>query len=98
MSRQKKDPLRDLTVPERQELEQLSRSQVAHAVGVTRAKLLLAIPRGDDHQDAAPTPFVWGGKRAARRQRERRHRLGGSGPAPASRSRGVPTYGHRQAK
>ncbi len=33
------------------------------------------------HWDAAPTPFVWGGKRAARRQRqrERRHRLGGSG-------------------
>jgi len=29
----------------------------------------------------APTPFVWGGKRAARRQRarERRHGLGGSG-------------------
>ena len=33
------------------------------------------------HWDAAPTPFQWGGKRAARRQRqrERRHRLGGSG-------------------
>ena len=31
--------------------------------------------------NAAPTPFAWGGKRAARRQRarERRHRLGGSG-------------------
>jgi hypothetical protein len=52
------------------------------------------------HWDAAPTPFRWGGRRAARRhrQRERRHRLGGSGPAPASRSPGVPTYGHRQAK
>jgi hypothetical protein len=33
------------------------------------------------HWDAAPTPFVWGGKRMERRrrQRERRHRLGGSG-------------------
>jgi hypothetical protein len=33
------------------------------------------------HWDAAPTPFVWGGKRSARRrrQRERRYRLGGSG-------------------
>jgi DDE superfamily endonuclease len=33
------------------------------------------------HWNLAPTPFVWGGKRAARRrrQRERRHRLGGSG-------------------
>jgi DDE superfamily endonuclease len=31
--------------------------------------------------DLAPTPFVWGGKRAQRRQRarERRHALGGSG-------------------
>lgn len=31
--------------------------------------------------NAAPTPFVWGGKRAQRRQRarERRHALGGSG-------------------
>ncbi len=33
------------------------------------------------HWDAAPTPFVWGGERSARRrrQRERRHRIGGSG-------------------
>jgi hypothetical protein len=30
--------------------------------------------------NAAPTPFVWGGARAARRARSRaRHRLGGSG-------------------
>jgi len=31
--------------------------------------------------NAAPTPFEWGGRRAARRHRawERRHRLGGSG-------------------
>lgn len=33
------------------------------------------------HWNRDPTPFVWGGKRALRRQRqrERRHRLGGSG-------------------
>jgi hypothetical protein len=33
------------------------------------------------HWNAAPTPFVWGGKRAARRKRqqERGHRVGGSG-------------------
>jgi hypothetical protein len=33
------------------------------------------------HWNAAPTPFVWGGKRAARRkrERERRHAVGGSG-------------------
>jgi hypothetical protein len=54
------------------------------------------------HWDAAPTPFEWGGRRAERRrrQRERRHRLGGSGaycrvPVP----RGNETdYGHAQAK
>ena len=55
-----------------------------------------------DHWDAAPTPFAWGGERAARRrrQRERRHRLGGSGaftryPLP---QRAGPSYGHGQAK
>jgi hypothetical protein len=39
---------------------------------------LEAVARG---WNAAPTPFVWGGKRAVRRQqaRERCHRLGGSG-------------------
>ena len=33
------------------------------------------------HWNAAPTPFVWGGKRAARRKREweRRHAVGGQG-------------------
>lgn len=33
------------------------------------------------HWNADPTPFVWGGKRAARRkrQRDRRHAVGGSG-------------------
>lgn len=33
------------------------------------------------HWNAAPTPFVWGGNRAARRkrQRERQHAVGGSG-------------------
>src|SRR5919107_4707486 len=53
MSRRKKDPLRDLTEPERKELTQLSRSQAAPAAEVTRAKLLLAVARGDDYQDAA---------------------------------------------
>jgi hypothetical protein len=53
------------------------------------------------HWDAAPTPFAWGGKRAARRrrQRERRHRLGGSGACtrtPLRRGSRLP-YGHTQA-
>ena len=53
MSRCKKDPLRELTEPERRELNQLSRSQSAPAVEVIRAKVLLAVARGDDYQDAA---------------------------------------------
>jgi len=54
------------------------------------------------HWNAAPTPFRWGGKRAVRRQRqrERRHRVGGSGAytrVPIHRvSR--PAYGYRQGK
>jgi hypothetical protein len=52
------------------------------------------------HWNAAPTPFVWGGKRAARRrrQRERRHRLGGSGACTREAlPRGPgPAYGYKQ--
>jgi hypothetical protein len=49
--------------------------------------------------NANPTPFAWGGKRAARRQRarERRHALGGSGAytrQPLGRRR--PGVAHRQ--
>ena len=53
MSRKKKDPLREMTEPERQELVQLSRSQSAPAAEVIRAKVLLAVAAGDDYQDAA---------------------------------------------
>jgi hypothetical protein len=53
-----------------------------------------------EHWNAAPTPFEWGGKRAdrRRRQRERRHRLGGSGACTrAPLRRGPrPSYGHTQ--
>jgi DDE superfamily endonuclease len=54
------------------------------------------------HWNAAPTPFEWGGKRAARRkrQRERRHRVGGSGAhtrQPVARRR-TENYGHGQGK
>jgi hypothetical protein len=55
-----------------------------------------------EHWNAAPTPFEWGGKRAARRrrQRERRHRLGGSGACTREpiRRGPDPSYGHRHAK
>lgn len=53
MSRLKKEPLRELTDAERQELVQVSRSQVAPAVEVARAKALLAVADGDDYQQAA---------------------------------------------
>ena len=51
-----------------------------------------------DHWNADPTPFEWGGKRSARRKRERdrRHALGGSGACtrrPLRRS-----YGHGRGK
>ena len=54
------------------------------------------------HWNAAPTPFEWGGRRAARRirQKERRHRLGGSGACtrvPVGKGPG-PSYGHGQAE
>ena len=52
MSRRKKDPLRDLTAEERQELVRLSRSQASPAVEVIRARILLAVARGDDDQAA----------------------------------------------
>jgi transposase len=53
MSRRKKDPLRPLTDAEHQALTQVSRSQVAPAVQVARATMLLAVAGGDDYQTAA---------------------------------------------
>jgi len=53
MSRRRSDPLRELTADERRELTRLSRSQAAPAVEVIRAKLLLAVARGDGYQTAA---------------------------------------------
>ena len=52
------------------------------------------------HWNRSPTPFVWGGKRAARRrrQRERRH-LGGSGACVSELpGRPPPDYGNPQSK
>jgi hypothetical protein len=50
------------------------------------------------HWNAAPTPFVWGGERAARRkrQRERRHAVGGSGAITRQPIRR--RYGHVRGK
>jgi len=50
------------------------------------------------HWNADPTPFVWGGKRAARRkrERERRHAVGGSGACTRQPIRR--RYGHERGK
>ena len=57
----------------------------------TPAQIIAWYEAAARHWDAAPTPFVWGGRRAERRRRqhERRHRLGGSGAcsrAPVQRA------------
>lgn len=55
-----------------------------------------------EHWNKKPTPFVWGGKRAARRkrERERRHRVGGSGAQTRRPIKKISrrTYGHAQRK
>jgi len=53
-----------------------------------------------EHWNRARTPFVWGGKRAARRQRQRaRRRLGGSGACVSDMAnRRSRVYGHRRGK
>jgi len=54
------------------------------------------------HWNADPTPFLWGGKRMERRrrQRERCHRVGGSGACTRGpiRRRSRATYGHGRDK
>ena len=53
------------------------------------------------HWNAAPTPFAWGGKRSARRkrERERRHRVGGSGAETRKPLKRAPKrYGYTQRK
>jgi hypothetical protein len=47
----------------------------------TPQQIIDALEATANHWNCEPTPFVWGGKRAARRQRsrERCHALGGSG-------------------
>jgi hypothetical protein len=54
------------------------------------------------HWNADPTPFRWGGKRMERRrrQRERSHRVGGSGACTRRpiRRRSRTPYGHQRGK
>lgn len=53
MARLHKDPLRPLSVEERQTLEQLSRSLRESAAKVARAKALLAVAEGESYSGAA---------------------------------------------
>jgi hypothetical protein len=53
MSRRKKDPLRPLSDDERDTLASLSRSHVAPAAEVARARALLSVADGADYQQAA---------------------------------------------
>lgn len=53
MTRRQKDPLRDLSPAERQELERLSRASSESAARVTRAKALLAVAQGQSYTAAA---------------------------------------------
>jgi hypothetical protein len=54
------------------------------------------------HWNATPTPFIWGGKRMERRQRQRQrcHRVGGSGACTRGpiRRRSRTPYGHGRGK
>ncbi len=67
----------------------------------TPAEVMARFAAVADHWNKDPTPFVWGGKRAARRgrSRDRRHAVGGSGaetrrPVRRCRSR----YGYGRGK
>lgn len=65
--------------------ESLQRILVRRALAGTHLETVTAIigalEATETSWNAAPTPFEWGGRRAARRERsrERRHMLGGSG-------------------
>lgn len=53
MSRKQKEPLRPLTVPEREQLQQIARAQAWPAAQVTRAKVLLSVADGSSYVQAA---------------------------------------------
>lgn len=53
MSRHRQDPLRTLTLEEREALEQMARAQAEPAAEVARARALLAVAEGQTYQAAA---------------------------------------------
>src|SRR4051794_24871500 len=80
----------------------LKRRALAGQHPTTTAEIIAWFEAVAAHWNAAPTPFEWGGKRAARRQRrrERCHRVGGSGACTRRpiRRRSRATYGHGRGK
>ncbi len=83
----------------------LKRRALAGPIPTRPAEIMKWFAEVAGHWNADPTPFVWGGKRAVRRkrQRDREHRIGGSGatarrPIGRRKSHGRrkwPTSGHR---
>lgn len=53
MSRKQKEPLRPLTVPERDQLQQIAHAQAWPAAQVARAKALLTVAQGSSYVQAA---------------------------------------------
>lgn len=53
MPRRQKQPLRPLTTPEREQLQQIARAQSWPAAQVARAKALLAVAEGNNYTQAA---------------------------------------------
>lgn len=92
MSRCKKDPLRELTESERQQLAQISRSLTAPAAEVARAKILLAVAAGDDYQTAARAAGRRSGD-AVSHLVARFNAEGTAAPAPRHGGGRRPTYG-----
>jgi transposase len=92
MSRRNRDPLRELTAEELQELDRIARSQAAPAAEVVRAKILLAVARGDDYQTAARSA----GRRSGDAVSHLVARFSAEGPAALTPRHGGgarPTYG-----
>ena len=91
MCRPQKEPLRALRLPERQELERLSRSQREPAVRVARARALLAVVAGADFTAAAHAAGRRSGDGVAKLV-ARFHTLGLSAVAGRPLPGRVPTY------
>ena len=77
----------------------LKRRALAGEYPTNPAQIMARFVAVAGHWNTSPTPFVWGGKRAARRkqQRERRHAVGGSGAFTRQPIRRR-SYGHGRGK